>query len=352
MKTNPLCLILIAACLTLTSQRAYAQCSPAPYDTWEYKESDQRAYQRVKERFTSELAFYDYPAVFRGLQKDLESSSRWTKTEPVYQKLDKAFSVLNERFTRFDHDLKTAENREAFLKSYETGLFQRLDFDYFEGKDFAVSSDDLQKLPQNQFEDFLYRAEIANCLLTDLKRPLLKENVQAIRNAERRWDLFMKDGMSQYPWEAAVNGWIIGGGSIEYPPTRQWIVAHPELGVEVSTHKFADMTAKEALLIEALGHVWYRWKDKNDPAEGLRWWGISAAATLRDDMGPGLGLVVHYGRLITAGITWHREVGQGGWFEKSPYVVFGIDLFRFAEDRVPRYQQKVKEALAAREKLF
>jgi len=35
-----------------------------------------------------------------------------------------------------------------------------------------------------------------------------------------------------------------------------------------------------------------------------------------------------------------------------PYVVFGIDLFRFAEDRVPRYQQKVKEALAAREKLF
>ena len=352
MNAKHLCLALIAVCLSISSQRAYAQCSPVPYDTWEYGNGDHRAYQNVKERFKSELALYDYSLVFRELQKDLGSSTVWAKSEPAYQRLDKAFSTLNERFGRFDLDLETAENREVFLQRYETGLFQRLDLDYFSGKEFAVTYDDLEKLQPTQREDFLYRVETVNCLLSDFKNPLLKVNVQAIRRAEKRWDLFMKQGMSQYPWEAAANGWLIGGGSIEFPPTRQWIVAHPELGVEISTHRISDMTAKESLLIEVIGHVWYRWLDANDPAEGLRWWGIAAAATLRDDMGPGIGFIFHYGRFVTAGVTWHRESGEGGWLQKSPYVVFGIDLFRFAEDRVPRYQQKAKDALAAREKLF
>lgn len=327
-----------------------------PYE-WEPKPADPRAYPQVRERHQSSLAAYDYPTVFQKLQEDLETSS-WDKKNPSYQRLLEAFRTLNRRFAEFDAELTVADKKgetlDAFLARTPTGDFQFPcpDGVCFSGKGYALPYAEIEALPEPLAEDLLYRIDTVSHLLTDLKKPALRETVQAIENAKARWEIFMRQGMSQFPWEAAFNSWAIGADDIQYPPRRQWILAHPELGVEVSTNRLIDLTAKQSLSIELVGHVWYRWKNLEKPETGLRWWGISAAASLRDDLRPGVGLVGHWGRFVTLGILWHDADRDGGWFDDPPFLMFGIDLFRFADDRAPAYQKKWERALQARERMF
>lgn len=58
--------------------------------------------------------------------------------------------------------------------------------------------------------------------------------LKAIHNAAKRWELFVQNRRSQYPWEAAFNGWVISADAIEFPPSRQGVLLHPALGVEAS----------------------------------------------------------------------------------------------------------------------
>jgi hypothetical protein len=327
---------------------------------WTSKPDDPRAYQQIRNRNQELLAAYDYSAVFRKLQSDLESSPIWNKnkTEPAYQDLLKALRELNERFSHFEADLAAAETEgktlDAFLASQPTGLFQFPcpDGTCFSGKEYAITYEQIEKLPDPLAEDLLYRIDTVNHLLTDFKRPALRQTVKAIENAKARWEIYMQEGMSQFPWEAAFNGWAVGADNIQYPPTRQWILLHPELAVEVSTRSIKEVTAKESLAIELLGHVWYRWKNLDQPEAGLQWWGISAAVSLRDDLRPGLGVVTHYGRFVTLGITWHDTDEDGRWFNDAPFLMIGIDLFRFAEGRAPAYQKRWERAIEVREQIF
>ena len=328
-----------------------------PYE-WNPKPDDPRAYAPVRQRYQDALAAYDYPTVFRKLQKELEASPLWGKTESAYQRLIQAFRVLNERFSHFETDLaradKKGETLDAFLARTPTGLFQFPcpDGICFSGKGYALPYQEIEALPDPKAEDLLYRIDTVNRLLTDFKMPAIHTSMTAIRNAKTRWEIYMHEGMSQFPWEAALNGWLIGADNIQYPPTHQWILAHPELGVEVSTRSLKEITAKESLSIELFGHIWYHWKRLDSPEAGLRWWGLSAAVSLRDDQRPGVGFVAHYGRFVTLGILWHDVNRDGRWFNDAPFVMMGIDLFRFAEDRAPAYQKKWERALEVRERLF
>lgn len=328
-----------------------------PYE-WEPNPNDPRAYPPVRERFQETIAAYDYPTVFQQLQKDLENSPLWTKTEPPYQRLLQALRVLNERFSHFEADLAAADKKgetlDAFLERTPTGLFQFPcpDGVCFSGKGYALPYSEIETLPDLLSEDILYRIDTVHRLLVDLKKPAIEQTVQAIENAQARWEIYLREGMSQLPWEAAFNSWTIGADNIQYPPTRQWILMHPELGIEVSTRSLKEVTAKESLAIELFGHVWYRWKSLDRPEKGLQWWGISAAASLRDDLRPGIGFIAHYGRFVTLGITWHDTDEDGRWFNDAPFIIMGIDLFRFAEDRAPAYQKKWERALEVRERLF
>jgi hypothetical protein len=325
---------------------------------WEPNPNDPRAYPPVRERFQEALAVYDYPTVFQQLQEELEASPLWEKTEPEYQHLRDALRELNERFSRFDANLaaadKEGETLDSFLARTPTGLFQFPcpDGVCFSGKGYALPYSEIEALPDPLAEDLLFRIDTVNHLLTDFKQPAIRQTVRAIENAQARWEIYLREGMSQFPWEAAFNSWTIGADNIQYPPRRQWILIHPELGVEVSTRSLKEVTAKESLAIELFGHVWYRWRNLNQPEKGLRWWGISAAVSLRDDLRPGVGFIAHYGRFVTLGITWHDPDEDGRWFNDAPFVMMGIDLFRFAEDRVPSYQKKWERALEIRERLF
>lgn len=325
---------------------------------WAPNPDDPRAYPPVRARFEAALAAYDYPTVFQQLQEDLEASSLWNKTEPAYQRLLEAFRDLNERFSRFESNLAAAdqegETLDTFLARTPTGLFQFPcpDGVCFSGKGYALSYAEIEAIPDPQAEDLLYRIDTINRLMTDFKQPAVRRTVQAIEDAQARWEIYLREGMSQFPWEAAFNSAMIGADNIQYPPTRQWILMHPELGVEISTRSLKEVTAKESLAVELFGHVWYRWRDLDKPERGLRWWGLSAAASLRGDLRPGIGFILHYGRFVTLGVSWHDPDEDGRWFNDAPFVMMGIDLFRFAEERTPAYQKKWERALEIRDRLF
>ncbi|MER3425356.1 MAG: hypothetical protein C4293_21090, partial [Nitrospiraceae bacterium] len=215
---------------------------------------DQRAYEQVRTRFQDALKKYEYPGVFLQLQRELEESTVWSPQDSPYRKLLQAFTILNERFATFDPELAKADTAKAvkavdeFLRRMPTGLFQFPcpDSRCFMGLPIEVTYDQLEALPDEKAKDFLYRFETVNRLLTDFKSPALRSTLKAIRDAAKRWELFIRDGRSQYPWEAAFNGW---------GPNHQWVLLHPALGVEVSTNAIKDLRAKESLAIDVIGHT-------------------------------------------------------------------------------------------------
>lgn len=347
--------LLAAVFLLLLTARPLFALDPFE---WEPSRNDPRSYPPLRERYQEHAAVYDYPAIFRDLQEGLEHAPVWTKTEPAYQRLLEAFRVLNGRFSEFEEELAAADEErdtlDLFLSRYPTGLFQFPcpDGVCFSGKGYQITYEEIEALPDPLAEDLLYRMDTVQRFLTDFKKPAIRQTVRAIENARLRWEVYMREGMSQFPWEAAFNSWTIGADDIQFPPLRQWILLHPELGVAVSTNRLQEMTAKESLSIELLGHLWYRWKNVEKPEAGLRWWGLSAVAALRDDLRPGIGLLAHYGRFVTVRVTWHDADEDGRWFNDAPFILFGIDLFRFAENRVPAYQKKWEKALELRGRLL
>lgn len=308
--------------------------------------SDSRTYEETAKRFEPQLSRSEYPAVFKALSQDLDTSAVWTKQEPEFRHLRAAIDSLIDRFSQFRPPVESLEaSVSEFLDRFPTGQFQFPcpDTKCFNGKPYEVSYEQLENLKDAQAKDFLYRIETVNKLLTEFKKPVLKMNFLGIRNAAKRWELFLRDGRSQYPWEAALNSWdpSIDVHNIQQPPTRQWILLHPELGVELSTHSFKDIKAKQALLVDVIGHTWYRWKDGDNPSAGFDYWGIAAVASFRDDLRPGIGLMAHYGRFINLGVVWRDTNNNGQMFSQSPFFLMGIDLFRFAEYKWPGFEKKI-----------
>ena len=342
---------LLAAALVLGGWAFCIDAARAEFDPfdWEPKPADARSYESVTQRFGDLLQVYDYPAVFRALQRNAETSLDWSGDEPAHRHLLQALEVLNGRFTTFsqyrDAGSGGAPDLDRLLDDVPTGLFQCLNEVCFSGTPFQVTYDDLAALPEPQGKDFLYRVDTIHRLLWELKKPAIRASVQGIRKARQRWDLFVEQGMAQYPWEAVGNNLVAPEGSIEFPPDRQWIFLHPQLGVEMSTDGLKNLRVKESLLVEVVGHAWYRWQKDDDPGAGLRWWGVSGAVSLRDDLRPGIGLVGHYGKLVTLGVLWHDRDEDDNWFDQAPFLVFGIDLFRLVEDRAPTYQESWRNAM-------
>ena len=70
-----------------------------------------------------------------------------------------------------------------------------------------------------------------------------------------------------------------------------------------------------------------------------------ASSSESNDLRPGIGLVGHYGKLVTLGVLWHDRDENNNWFDQAPYLVLGIDLFRLVEDRAPAYQEAWRRAI-------
>jgi len=139
-----------------------------------------------------------------------------------------------------------------------------------------------------------------------------------------RWQDFLGSGYSMLPWESWLNG-RVGKFDILNPPTSQWILMHPGLGVEFSTGDGLDEArAKEVLAVELFGQIYY---DSNDYQ---RYKGWSLLATVREDVGIGLGALMHLGRNMHFGVTWRDGDDDGDWFDDDPFVMLSIDLYAYA----------------------
>ena len=150
------------------------------------------------------------------------------------------------------------------------------------------------------------------------------QNVKDLERAMRRWDNYLDKGFSQYPWESLINGYLIGTPDLG-PPDRQFIVMHPTLGIEVATDEIDEARVKEALNVEVFGHLWYRGEELEN------YFGASFAVSFREDIDPGLGVLLHIQRNWNLGITWHDV-------DEDPFLFFSVDLFRFANAKRDQYK--------------
>jgi hypothetical protein len=336
---------LIARCagIALALMLGWSGELHAQVDVVDWGNAPQRKteYDSVRKQFDAPLSVYDYHAVFVALRRDLHEQNAWQKNEPEYVRLDSALGIIVTRFREFDRELAVRDvgaALNAFLASNPTGLFQfPCPADRCFRSDIQVSYAQIEALTTPKANDFLFRVYTVSRLLADFRAPALDAAVQAIGQASERWRSYVQRGRSQYPWEAVFNSLALfrAPSTIERPPQRQWIFAHPELGAEFGPSELAGAgkyTADESLTIHALGLVWYRsWE--NQPMDGgpLRWYGIAATMSLRDDRRPGYGLTLHHGRDIVIGPIWRDSDGDGKLFDQPPSWVAGIDLYRAAK---------------------
>jgi len=366
--TGWLACVLAAVFLCGPLEVARAQeCEPGDPQDWMHspQPKDDRSYASARERFADELEHYRYAEVFRALEQDLRVWMLEHGDDEPHLKLLHMFGVLNGEFSHYEEELARLAGRSdatdralgkqatnEFLKTYRTGLFQFVEAyprcGWFSAG-YTVSCDELDAVGRSDpcsVEDFLFRATTVDSLLWEFttRDSALAQTVQGIRLAADRWENFLSGGKTMYPWEAGLNAWWIGGGSPQEPPMHQWILLHPQVCVSVSTRSFGDLTARDAFLVEAFGHLWYSWQDENRPEDSLRWWGLTAVAVFREDVRPGAGIALEYGRTMTLGVTWHDDDEDDDWFDDEPYVVMSVDLLSFVQEKASQYRSLRKQA--------
>lgn len=190
-------------------------------------------------------------------------------------------------------------------------------------------------LTQEQVREWRLLEDALSNLLVKQIALVSVANIKALSDAVIRWENILDKGYSQMPWESLVNGWLIEPPGFPElgPPDHQWIFLHPTLGLELSTNPIKETRVKEVMHIELLGHIWYRGEQLHDFS------GLSLAASLREDLDPGIGLMFHIKRNWSIGVSW-RDL------EEDPFLFFSVDLFRFAKQNGSKYMDKYEQARA------
>ena len=192
-------------------------------------------------------------------------------------------------------------------------------------------------IPPEEMLDLRLRADAVRWLLTKFNEPIRRQHVELIHQAERRWKNYLDRGFSQFPWEALFNSLVLDFPPYD-PPNHQWILLHPALGVEGDVSSFDELRANEALSLEVIGFLKYRGDDYED------FFGGSLALTVRDDVGPGVGALLHLKRNLNLGVSWHDFDDDDDYFDDTPSVFFSVDLFRFVSTRAESLQARYESA--------
>jgi len=137
------------------------------------------------------------------------------------------------------------------------------------------------------------------------------------RAAERdaRWRSYFADARSQYPWELYVNSLVYESTlrsnlGISGPPNWQWIVLHPDAGMQYVRSAAAGDRFKPALVLELIGYNRWSWGGDHKPQNA---WGASLVRTYADTVSVpsgAWGVAVHYNNKYT--LTLSRHDGKTG----------------------------------------
>jgi len=190
-------------------------------------------------------------------------------------------------------------------------------------------------LPADEVREWRLLQNALSNLVEVQTRLIGTANVQYLRDAVERWENYLDRGYSQMPWESLINGWVIAvpGFPKLGPPNHQWIIVHPTVGLELGVDPLDETRVKEAMHIEVLGHIRYHGEKLGN------YWGVSAIISLREDLDPGVGALVHISRNWNLGVTWHDV-------DEDPFIVFSADLFQFAKREVTKYVERYNEVRA------
>ncbi len=308
---------------------------------------DSRYITGVKEKFKNQIEVFAWGEVFKSLAYDfLSSKVGWDDNLHIKQKFQNELdSLVNDYTVAVEWaGIEDKENVDKILQKFRSGRFQG-DVSlgiiiYFSGTD-----NEIELIPEvvdeEQAIDLRYRAETINKLLNEFKKPVREMNLKAIAKAESRWKNYINNGFSQYPWESFINGYITSF-DIQNPPGHQWVIFHHELGVELSTKKIKQMKAKEVLTIEMLGWIDYY----GDYWENF--WGFSGIVTLRDDVGIGIGGIIHFGPTFNLGLTWHDINDDDNFFNDNPFLMLSIDILSYMNLTIPKYDKQLNNLKSAR----
>lgn len=339
---------LALAGLACLAGPTYAQERFEPYG-WKAFAADSRAYAKVKEHYAEAIADGRMEDVVCGLAQTFRSLPVWNADQEARGHFQRQIDAACDEFRAW---LQTRLDQRR-LDQLSTGRFKQAHTDegwfYFHRTPDEI---DPAKMTRGYGEEIAYRAEALDRLMVEFKEPMRKRTLKAIEAAKARWATFIDKGYSQYPWEMYLNGRLIDTTDIEHPPSHQWIFLHPSLGVELSGQKFSSLTAKEALTVQTVGHLWYGWKKKEEPAAGLRWIGLSGVVSLRSDVGTGVGVMAHWGKLVNIGVVWHDFNRDGKIFNDRAAINLGIDLYRFAKREIPERKRAVEAKLESYQQLF
>lgn len=147
--------------------------------------------------------------------------------------------------------------------------------------------------------------------------PVVVSAIDGISLSYRNW--LLDQGLAQWPWELAVNGWRISSDPYNEPaPRTQLIFMRPSAGLEFSWTSQSNADVEASVGIEPIGLVWYR-GDDNDYSN---WWGISALVTLgTGDNGAGIGGLIRYNNF------WIGVTDRKG--SNDTFVFLGLDLHKY-----------------------
>lgn len=150
---------------------------------------------------------------------------------------------------------------------------------------------------------------------------LPSQSISSLSRSYENW--LLKDGLAQWPWELAVNGWKHRNDPYNAPAPRSQIVfMRPNAGLEFQWSSQEEATVDASVGIEPIGMVWYR----GGPQEYNRWWGVSALVTVgTNDQGAGIGGLLRYNNY------WLGVTDRQG--EDGLYIFIGIDLHKYLKGK-------------------
>lgn len=192
-------------------------------------------------------------------------------------------------------------------------------------------------------QDILRYAKLVERSLTYYSRPIIDAHTSDARRRDHQWDAYFDEALFQYPWELALNGaWLkkhdprqedAQGNKLGFlpPPTSQWILLHPNVGMEYVEGAPDGQQFKPLVYIEVFGYNRWRWGGSGEMKNALGWSVLASYADRAAIQDLRYGLMMHYHNRFDLGITYN---------DKDTGVILSIDLAQ-AVDRVSDKARKV-----------
>ena len=178
-------------------------------------------------------------------------------------------------------------------------------------------------------QDILRYVRLTERSLSYYGRPIIDAHYADAQRRDRQWDAYFDDALFQYPWELAANGVYLKrhdprprdghGNKLGFlpPPTSQWILLHPNVGLEYVKAAPDGQQFKPVVYVELVGHNRWRWRESGEMKSGLGWSIMTSYADRAgvDDLR--YGLMLHYRNRFDLGITYS---------DKEAGVILSMDL--------------------------